>query len=229
MYRNAVFYFIGLLLVLVGGFWTSYFSKLGGDISFGQHFHGISMLLWALLLIAQAWFIRSGRRPIHRTVGKLSGLLAPVVIVSGVYVVLDNIGKQKIPYTQDGLSIFWFGVFLVLMFAIVYSLAIYHRKDLQLHQRYMASTALVFLVPGLSRLFGKIGNTFEIWTPNFFQTLLIPGIITLIMIFDDYRKGKMRPPWLVVAALWCVCVWGYMNLYKYPWWTGFADWCRTLL
>ena len=229
MYRNAVFYFIGLLFILVGGFWTSYFSKLGGDISFGQHFHGISMLLWTLMLIAQAWFIRSGKRPIHRTMGKLSFILAPAVIVSGTIVVIDNIAGQKIPYTQSGLGIFWFGVFLVIMFAVVYGLAIHHRKDLQLHQRYMASTALVFLVPGLGRLLGKIGNTFDIWVPNFHQTMWIPGIIALLMIFDDYRKGKFRSPWIVVAAMWAVFLWGYTNLPKYAWWTDFANWCRGLI
>ncbi len=194
MYRNAVFYFLGLLLILVGGFWSSYFSKLGGDISFGQHFHAISMLLWMFLLIAQAWFIRSGRRPVHRTVGKLSFLLAPAVIVSGAIVTLDNIARKEIPYSQSDLSIFWFSFFLVIMFALVYSLAIYHRKNMHLHQRYMASTALVFLVPGLARLFGRVGNSLEIWTPDFSQTMWIPGIIALIMIFDDYRKGKVRSP-----------------------------------
>jgi hypothetical protein len=229
MYKNAVFYFTGLLFVLVAGFWTSYFSRLGSDISFGQHFHGISMMLWMIMLIIQAWFIRSGKRPIHRTIGRWSFLLAPLVVISGFFVVIDNIAGQKIPYTQGGLSIFWFGIFLAVMFAAVYFLAIRHRKDMQLHQRYMAATALVFMVPGLGRLLGKIGNSFEIWMPNFFQTMLIPGIIALLMIFDDYRKGKVRSPWVVVAAMWGVCLWGYMNLYKYAWWTSFADWCRGLI
>ena len=229
MYRNAVFYFLAALLILIGGFWTSYFSRLGGDISFGHHFHGISMLAWMLLLIVQAWFIREGKRPIHRTVGKLSFLVAPAVIMSGAYITLENIAGQAVPYSQFGLSIFWFGAFLVAMFAIVVWLAIRHRKNLQLHQRYMASTTLVFLVPGLSRLFGKIGATFEVWTPSFIQTMAIPGIIALVLIFDDYRKGKIRSPYIVVACIWAVGMWGFMNLYKYSWWTDFANWSRTLV
>jgi len=45
MYRNAVFYFIVLLGVLLIGFWRSYFSKLGApDVTFEQHFHGVVML-----------------------------------------------------------------------------------------------------------------------------------------------------------------------------------------
>jgi hypothetical protein len=229
MYRNAVFYFLAALLILIGGFWTSYFSRLGGDISFGHHFHGISMLAWMLLLIVQAWFIRKGKRPIHRTTGKISFLLAPMVVVSGIYITLENIAKRDIPYSPGALSIFWFSIFLMVMFASVYWLAIRHRKDMQLHQRYMASTALVFLVPGLARLSEKIGATFEIWTPSFFQTMLIPGIITVLLIVDDYRKGKIRSPYIVVALMWTIGLLGFMHFHKYSWLTDLANWSRTLV
>ena len=85
MYKNAVFYFLALLVILVGGFWRSYFSQLGGEITLAQYFHGISMLLWVLLLITQAWLIRTNRRPIHRLSGRASFVLAPLVVGSGLF------------------------------------------------------------------------------------------------------------------------------------------------
>lgn len=53
IFRNLVFWFIALLVVLVIGFWKTYFSVLFQNMHITHHFHGIAMLLWVLLLINQ--------------------------------------------------------------------------------------------------------------------------------------------------------------------------------
>lgn len=58
-YRNAIYWFALLLIILLVGFWRSYFSELGrGSLHVTHHVHGVAMLLWVLLLMVQSWFIR---------------------------------------------------------------------------------------------------------------------------------------------------------------------------
>ena len=48
--------------------------------------------------------------------------------------------------------------------------------------------------------------------------------IALILVFDDWRKGQIRKPYLVVADLWAIGMIGFYNLYKFSWRTDFANW-----
>ena len=66
MYSSAPFWFSGLLVVLILGFWPSYFSSAASSATFGQHFHAVTMMGWVLMLIVQPWLIHSRRRGIHR-------------------------------------------------------------------------------------------------------------------------------------------------------------------
>ena len=54
MYPNAPFWFAGLLVLIILGFWPSYFSPSAPAATFGQHFHSVTMLGWMAMLIAQA-------------------------------------------------------------------------------------------------------------------------------------------------------------------------------
>lgn len=96
-YRSAVFGFLGLLAILVAGSGKTYFSVLFQGLDKTHHFHGIVMLLWVLLLINQAWLVRSRRFDIHRITGKISYVLAPLVVISGIVVTLFNPGRLAAP------------------------------------------------------------------------------------------------------------------------------------
>jgi len=222
MFKNVIFYFIALLVILVVGFWNSYFSKFLGDITFEQHFHGIAMLLWVFLLISQAWLIRGSNYTVHRKLGKTSFVLAPIVFISAILVTLDALFKRQDPMAENALSFFWFGSFLAGLFAMLYGLAIYHRKIRQLHSRYMISTALVFLVPGLTR---AIANTIAPEGRDvFLDVMLFTGLIGMALIFFEWRKGKIYPPFVVFTVAWGA---GLIMFYTVPHseiWQGFTLW-----
>ncbi len=61
MIRNAHWYLIALLAIIVAGFWPNYFSQPPGEVLASLHAHGIPMLLWLVTLIVQSWLIRTGR------------------------------------------------------------------------------------------------------------------------------------------------------------------------
>jgi uncharacterized membrane protein len=224
MYSNAPFWFAGLLVVLILGFWPSYFSPTASSATFGQHFHAAIMLGWVLMLIVQPWLIRSRRRDIHRVMGRVSFVLSPLVVFSALYVVLDNLVKLPQPYPPIGLSFFWLGLASALFFAMLYSLAIINRKDMQLHARYMAATVLGFITPGLGRLLGRIGEATGLAFLNFQVALWVPAIIGGVMIVHDARKGRVRLPWVLATASWLVIVLGFFFLPRFEWFSALADW-----
>lgn len=190
--RSVVFWFAGLLLILIIGFWKTYFSVFFDGPDRAHHFHGLAMLAWVLLLINQAWLARKGSFEIHRMTGKLSYALAPLIVVSGVYVTYFNIGRFEDPLQPFALSIFHLGLYSVLSFAVLYGLAMYHRRDPQYHARYMIATALVFLVPGLSRTFGNLLEPMGLPSLTFYQNIWVPLIIGLLLVAAEWRNGRLR-------------------------------------
>jgi hypothetical protein len=55
IYRNAFYWFIGLLVILILGFWQSYFSQLPDAGHITHHAHGVVMLTWVLLPTWSWW------------------------------------------------------------------------------------------------------------------------------------------------------------------------------
>jgi hypothetical protein len=227
MYSNAPFWFAGVLVLLIPGFWPTYFSPAAASATFGQHFHSVIMLGWILTLIVQPWLIRSGRRNIHRVIGRISFVWAPLVVISALYVVLDNLVGLPQPYPSIGLSFFWLGLASVPFYAMLYSLAIINRKDVQLHARFMAATALGFITPGLGRLLERVGEATGFSFLNFQTALWAPAIVGGVMIFHDATKGgRVRIPWVLATASWVVIVLGFHFLPDFTWFSTFADWYR---
>lgn len=228
MYSSAPYWFAGLLVLSFLGFWPSYFSPSASRATFPQHFHAVAMLIWVLMLIVQPWLIRARRRDIHRLVGRFSFVLAPVVVVSAFYVVLDNLAKLPQPYPPIGLSFFWLGLASAVYFASFYGLAIINRRDMQLHARYMVSTALVFIVPGLGRLLTRTGEATGLEWLNFQLALWFSVAVGVVMIFREMRKGRVRRPWVAATISWGLVVVGFYLMPRFEWFSAFADWYLSL-
>src|SRR5215475_5735242 len=80
--RNSVYFFAALALFAVAAFWPTYLSRIGAVTEGHVHAHGAVMASWLAMLVAQAFLIRSNRRPIHKLLGKASYVLAPLVVLS---------------------------------------------------------------------------------------------------------------------------------------------------
>ncbi|WP_285763190.1 hypothetical protein [Biformimicrobium ophioploci] len=151
MYKNANLFFFISFLIVIAGFIPSYFLKLTSN-GLAHHIHSLSAILWYVLLIAQSTLIRQKKKELHRALGKASFVLAPVVIASAVHIMYVSQADLK-------LSEFWALTFfmidhgMLLAFTFSCALAIWFRKRVPLHARYMAVTAIVVLPSPLSRLF----------------------------------------------------------------------------
>lgn len=221
-YRNAVYWFIVVLVIDLAGFWPSYFSRLS-EAHAAHHAHGIAMVLWLLLLIMQHSLVHGGYRALHRVLGRTSILLAPVVIVTAVWVNLFFIARMEPPYPARLLSDYWLGYFLALAFGILYVLALVNRRRVQHHARYMAATALVFLIPGLVRVTIFYLEPLIGFVPTILQITLVPLGIAAWLLFLDYRNRNVLRPNAVVVGLWLFALAAYLLLPRTWFWQEFTQ------
>lgn len=228
MYATAPYWFALLLVVSFLGFWPSYFSPSAPKASMGQHMHALTMMVWVLLLIIQPWLIRTGRRGIHKIIGRFSLLWAALVFFTALVVVHLNLGRFEQPFPPIALSFFWLGVASAFIYAGFYVLAIQHRKNMQLHARYMAATALPFIVAGLGRLFAQLGGATGLSFLSFEVALWVPVGVGLVMVAHEFRSGKVRTPWVAGTVAWFITVLGFFYLPRFSWLGSVADWYFSL-
>jgi hypothetical protein len=222
-YSKAPWYFAFGLLVIVIGFYQSYFTQLK-QTDIGHHLHGIAALLWMLMLIVQPLTVGGGRIKWHRVIGKFSFVLVPVVILSGLHIVqMMILAKDHYPPpTTVVYQLAFIDLFSLAQFAWFYVMAIRMRKKIQLHARYMAATVFLFIIPGLGRaLFFIPGvNSFNKAVNISF---VLTELVLLLLMLDDKRSGKIRLPYLLAFILFALQFVGYNVMGQFAWWVHLMD------
>ncbi len=84
VYRNTAIFIFLVLIAVQWGFYQSYTSHFPQFKNATPliHVHGALLMTWMLLLIVQPLLIHYGKAPLHRTIGKVSWLLGPLIIIS---------------------------------------------------------------------------------------------------------------------------------------------------
>ena len=220
MYRSAVYYFVLLALFAVAGFWPTYLSRLGEVRELRVHYHGIATALWILLLIVQAYLMRGGQRALHRRTGRLSFVLAPLVVFSILTLAHVRLRDSGAEPSEELLYFFYVQLMLTFLFAFSYGLAMVHRRDPQRHARYMICTALTPIDPILARLF-----FFQLGIDRPLGQYLTYAIIDLILvglIVADWRNGRRPIVFPAMLALFVAVQAPTFFISAEPWWQAFA-------
>jgi len=239
-FRNLHIYFALLIPAAVLGFGP---FLLGGVTFSGRPVtpvvlvHAALMGLWVLMLIAQAWFIRTNRFRIHQWVGRSSYVIAPVIILSVLVAEHENLnhvlnhGAEGAFAEQARLEVF--GIPQILAFGVTWGLAILYRRRTPLHARFMISTAFAISTAIVFRI---ILNWFT-WLPGLdpdsldaiaaanWSVLTLP-LLALIAI--DWRMGIKRSPFWVVTALIGIMHIGYWTYGQTSTWFAFCQWYADL-
>ena len=222
MYRSAVFFFVLLALFAVAGFWPSYLSRLGEVREFRVHYHGIATALWILLLITQAYLMRSGHREMHRRTGRISFVLAPLVVFSILTLAHVRLRDSGAAPSEELLYFFYVQLMLSVLFALAYGLAILHRRDPQRHARYMICTALTPIDPIFARLFYvHLGIDRPLGQ---FLTFAIIDLILVALIWWDWRNRRRLIVFPAMLAVFVAAQVPTFFFYRQAWWQAFAVW-----
>ncbi|VXD16337.1 hypothetical protein [Marinoscillum sp. 108] len=232
--RRSVILFSLFFVMAVVAFWGSYFARLTAQTDYRLHAHGIGMILWCMLLITQAYLIRTHRRGLHKRLGWLSYLLIPYIVFTTLNLIhfqmrgLDRV--TNLPMYALALIIN-----AIIVFVIIYGLAIYHRKRPLVHARYMLATIFPMFTPVTDRLiYGYFRPLIE-WVPRIDHAPIVPVIgfaladiiVVGLAIWDWYahRRWNVFP---VVLVLLLIYHYSVLNFYRFEFWRSLCEWFVAL-
>jgi len=221
------------------GFAKSYFKGLtfsGLSVTTIIHLHAALMVLWILMLIGQAWLIRTRRYRVHRWVGRSSFVIAPLLIIITVVATHETLNRKMPDITTLDARFEIYDLLQVLGFGLSWALALVYRKRMPLHVRFMVSTAFAF---GSAIVFRIILNWFQ-WVPgmsvvdnleNIDNVAAANGTVLVLILLGliamDWRLGIKRSPFWLVTGTTVVIHVGFFTFTKTGWWMAlvqcFAD------
>lgn len=228
LYHRSPWYFSLLLLIAVVGFYPSFYAQALAAKGLHQ-FHGALATLWLLLLIGQGWLMRRKKISLHRSLGKLSLLLVPLFAISGLMIVHDMLTRDSGFARSFGPRLAFMDLSSVVFFVFAFCMAIYYRRDMALHARFMASTALPLLPPALSQLLGNhvpSVTSFEMALHLAFVATEL--VVVALLLHDRKQAGQMRAPYLILLALLLVQQASFEWSMQWAPWAAVVTWIRAL-
>lgn len=234
--RNSVTGFAVFFGFMVLAFWPSYFSRLLAQQSYHAHAHGIAMVLWCILLIAQAWLIRTGQRKLHRAVGKLSFALVPIIVLTTVNFIHFRLSDIPVPQLPSA-AFYVLALILnaLVAFVILYALAIHHRDNAPLHARYMASTIFPLFTPVTDRLIGAHWPSLVPLVPRIDGAPVLPVVgfiladaILILLVILDWRSKRRLNAFPIALAVLLAYHASVLTLHDIAAWRSFCSWFMNL-
>ncbi len=209
-YKNLGFFLFVLVALIVAGFYKPYFALIpdfGPDITPLVQVHAILLMSFVALLVAQPLLIRFKHRGIHKSLGKLTYILMPFLVASCVGVILKEYGEalSRSASVDTALRSIFSDAAQLLLLVICYGLAIFKRRDVAAHMRYMIVVALIVAPAGIARILGYWFDVPRYASGLASNALIDAGIIALIL-FDrrnhlDYRPYLRVLPLLLLAHM----------------------------
>src|SRR5262245_56491274 len=97
VYRNTAILIILIMFGVQWGFYQTYTSQFPNFINktVTIHVHGILLMTWLVLLVVQPLLINTGRAKLHRTIGQVSYVLGPLIIISMFLVGRGSYGRHS--------------------------------------------------------------------------------------------------------------------------------------
>lgn len=226
--HNIGFLFIGIWICALVGFhktYTIFFPSFKG-FRWEQHFHGLMLMSWFIMLMVQPFLIKFGKIKVHRTLGKLGYVLAPLVCYS-IFMVTKMVYHREIAIRPENsvLGQLALDIPTIFIFGLFFALAMINRNKPDAHMRYMIGTSLLMIGPGLGRaliIFGGIPFPVSVSIVYY-----IAETIAALFLLNDIKKGANIKPLAVILLVLVVnhIIWASQDSML---WQKFAKWFVTL-
>lgn len=201
MKRNPYFLIIHsiLLLVVLVGFAPSFYLRpLGEQAALPLYLlvHGFACTAWFVVAFLQSWWINSSNLKRHRRLGLSFCLLAPVVSISGAWVMAHRIREyverfgayEATEASQFESMLIWGDSLVLLSFFVLVYLGYQHRQKLAWHKRYMMFASVMIVPQAFVRLgkfpFLQIGE--DPGASGSLYAVAGPVLILLSLLLYDY-------------------------------------------
>lgn len=192
-FEYSGYFFIGLVLLALLGFWKSYFAPLfsGEGFSFYFHFHFTMVMTWMAMLIIQPLLIRFKRLKLHRQIGRLSYFIMPLIFISMLLLI-----NHAHSIEEGDLSVLFIAFKDLILLSVAFYVAIRYRKTPAIHARGMIATGIIFIEPALVRTIDNY--LLPLPAGYFLSILLLYGLLFLLIIRE--RKAH-RGRWVFPLIL----------------------------
>ena len=212
-YRNIGYPFIFLLVLVIFGFFKTYFGQFphfGVQTTTIVHLHVLFLMLWILLLIVQPMLIRYHKYAAHRLIGRFTYVLVPMIILSFIGMMSKQIHETSPKTIPEALNSLYLPITDTLLFSTFYTLAIINKRNVALHMRYIIMTGFVFIDASLIR-------SLAIWfhVDFFYAALISISFVDLIIIsltYFDKINGRPYKPFLISLILFMIVQTGIVIL-----------------
>lgn len=208
-FRTAPYYVGFVLLVILAGFWASYFAPLGSPMPPAFHVHAVTAMTWLAFLIVQSVAIHRRMNALHRQIGLASFALFPLLIV-GLTMIINLSARRyagnESPFIAFAGPSFAIGMAIAIAaYLVLFYQALRHRRNVKLHAGYMLATPLILFESPFSRVIDSylpwlnvIGSE---GMQGLFDTILVAdGMATVFALVLYFRDRKHGAPWLVAAG-----------------------------
>lgn len=192
-YKNTIMLFMCIVLVTLLGFQKTYLAQFPNfeGLKTVHHLHGLTMVLWLVMLFIQPLLIKFGYYAAHRALGKLSLPLVVSIIVLMALVYQNQYLSAKamgLPI-EKCLKILYIPFTDMIPFTVFYVLAILNRYNIFKHTRYIIGTGLVVLVAGFVRIFVMWFSLS--FVKSSILTIISVSLFWIFLILNDKLKNKV--------------------------------------
>ena len=207
-FRYAHWWVLAAFPVAALAFWPGYLSVLGKS-PWSYHLHGLTALLWLILLASQSWSIQNGRRQFHRTNGLVSFALFPLFLAGGATIFV-GMAERFVAGASPFYELYpprlaWLDFVAVGGMAWFYFQALRYRRFVGKHSSYLMATAIFLLPPMLGRL-APLPMGLDPTAPDFFSRLHegfhLGNVATAAIAFGiAWRAGRNGRPFAIAGLL----------------------------
>lgn len=159
------------------------------------------MLIWLSFLIAQPLLIRAGKNHIHRIIGKVSYIIAPLLLIS-IFLASRMVyyrSSEALPQ-QEAIGLIALSIPGLVAFAIMYLLAIINKRETDKHMRYMIGTSLLLIGPGLGRAL-IVNFNYSLQDAVNYTDYLVILIALGMLVYDLIKKKNYIPNTIILVIL----------------------------
>lgn len=167
------------------------------------HLHAIAYTGWLILLAAQVWLVRTGRRSVHRKLGWAALVLLPAMLLLGPLTAYAGVAGN--PYMPDK-WIAWLSVNYTNAFGAIVLLTagFLMRRNAAAHKRLMVMGTIALTEPGFGRIWEAPLSA--LWGDGYLPFFISTYIGTLLLVlavgaYDLATRRRLHPAY-IAAALW---------------------------
>jgi len=183
------------------------------------------------MLVAQSYLVRNGLKQTHRLVGKVSYALVPFIVLSTVNLV--HFRMKPAAGQMSNVTMYFMALMLnaVVVFVVLYALAMVNRRRPAIHARYMVCTAFPLFTPVTDRLifnyFPSLVSAVPVLDGNpLVQVVgfLLADLLLAALAIWDLRVNKRKDVFPIALGLMGAYHVSVLTVYRIPAWKGFCEW-----